>query len=552
MLLAVAAGQAQAEAASVATAPPPFAASQVAPPPIVPAFLNNATSPLYRQQMTQYAQRHYGINSATLDPRVIVLHYTVSDAGSWRGLINWWDKPYATGTNTGGENPQPAAHFIVEQNGTIYQTMPTDLMVRNAYGLNHVGIGIEFVERSSASNVLNRGVQREAGLALVRYLMSTYAIEAGDVVGHGTANQHPLSYDLVGAKNDHTDWNTAETARFRSLLGYVPFAGGGPDAGSVTVVQTGVPNSSVWANVTVVNPRTAGFTTAYPCAEARPWASHNNYVRGDITPNFGVFRTDSQGRVCLYTTGQTHLLWDQFGQAQAVAAQTATRVLDTRLPQSATGGMRLAAGQTVQVNVGRTGVVLGNFTVTEADGPGFTTVWPCDQPRPLASVHGYSRGQTVPAMAVSATDQVGNVCLYSSQAAHLIWDTTGFSDALTTTVPTRMLDTRTSMGMLSPGRVVTLSAAPNQTVLANLTVADATGPGFTVAYPCAAGRPGTSVNNFRVGPPSANSVVVQADADGRICLETSAATHVIWDQLATYDTGTSATRPTRLLDTRIG
>lgn len=191
-------------------------------PPIVNALMRNATSAKYRQDMQAYSRRHYWLNTSVLKPRAIILHYTVSDAGSWRGLINWWDQPEATGSNTGGENPQPAAHFIVEQDGTIYQAMPTNLMVRNAYGMNHVAIGIEFVERSSATNVLNRSVQAEAGLALVRWLMYEHGIPVADVYGHGTVGSSPLFLDMTGAVNDHTDWGAAEVDAFRARLGAVP------------------------------------------------------------------------------------------------------------------------------------------------------------------------------------------------------------------------------------------------------------------------------------------------------------------------------------------
>lgn len=266
-------------------------------PNIYQNIMANATRPKYLDDMRAYSLRHYGINSYRLDPKAIVLHYTVSDAGSWQALINWWDQPSAVGSNTGAENPQPAAHFIIEQDGTIFQTMPTDIMVRNAYGLNHVAIGIEFVERSSATNVLRRPAQQAAGLALVRYLMSVHNIEAPNVLGHGTANSSPLFYDLTGARNDHTDWQAHEVAAFTAQLGNVPFVGRGPGFGSVTEVDTGVPNATVMGNATVVNPRAPGFTTVYPCAEGRPWASHNNYVTGQVVPNFALVRTDAAGKI---------------------------------------------------------------------------------------------------------------------------------------------------------------------------------------------------------------------------------------------------------------
>lgn len=126
-------------------------------PPIVNALMNNATAAKYKSDISAYSLRHYGEYTYALRPQAVVLHYTVSGAGSWRAIINGWDVPWASGSNTGGEQPQPAAHFIVEQDGTIYQTMPLDLRVRHAYnGMNHVAIGIEFIEQSSlATNISN-------------------------------------------------------------------------------------------------------------------------------------------------------------------------------------------------------------------------------------------------------------------------------------------------------------------------------------------------------------------------------------------------------------
>ena len=217
--------------AASAVTPDSIGATQVTPnsvapvprPNIVNAMMRNATSEKYRADISAYSARHYGVSTSVLKPEAIVLHYTVSGAGSWRGIIAGWDVSQANGSNTGGENPQPAAHFIIEQDGTIFQTMPTDLIVRHAYGVNHKAIGIEFIEQSSANNVLARDRQREAGLALVRWLMSDFRIPHGNIMGHGTVNSHPLFFDLTGLKNDHTDWNASQVAAFRERIGYVPF-----------------------------------------------------------------------------------------------------------------------------------------------------------------------------------------------------------------------------------------------------------------------------------------------------------------------------------------
>ena len=549
---------------SVALAAPPapeplgatatFASSDTAPRPnIYQNIMANATRPKYLDDMRAYSLRHYGINSYRLDPKAIVLHYTVSDAGSWQALINWWDQPSAVGSNTGAENPQPAAHFIIEQDGTIFQTMPTDIMVRNAYGLNHVAIGIEFVERSSATNVLRRPAQQAAGLALVRYLMSVHNIEAPNVLGHGTANSSPLFYDLTGARNDHTDWQAHEVAAFTAQLGNVPFVGRGPGFGSVTEVDTGVPNATVMGNATVVNPRAPGFTTVYPCAEGRPWASHNNYVTGQVVPNFALVRTDAAGKICIYTTSQTHAIWDQSGVLDGVTSHAAVRRLDTRDPAAVTGGARVNAAGTVKVPTGTPGrTVVANLTVTEPAWPGFTTAWTCGEPRPLASTNNYAPGQTTPNMAMVKADAEGNVCVFSSAPAHLIWDQVAETTTFAAQSPTRTFDSRTvgagtRVPALAP--VVVDQVAPFETVFGNLTVTDPIAAGHTVLYPCAGGHPATSHNNYVAGQITPNSAAVRADAEGKVCANSTKDAHLIWDRTGTVqNAGTHL--PQRLLDTR--
>lgn len=168
-----------------------------------------------RRQMAAYSMRHYGEYEWLLTPKQIVLHYTVSN--TYKSV--WWEWaspgiPYYAY----GEYPRPAAHFVVDKDGTIYCTVPPNFRVRNAIGLNHVAIGIEFVEMSSADNILARNRQRNAGVALVRWLEYKYQIPKGDVIGHGFANSSRYFKDLLGRKNTHTDWNVAQVLRFRSFL----------------------------------------------------------------------------------------------------------------------------------------------------------------------------------------------------------------------------------------------------------------------------------------------------------------------------------------------
>lgn len=98
-----------------------------------------------------------------------------------------------------------------------------------------------------------------------------------------------------------------------------------------------------------------------------------------------------------------------------------------------------------------------------------------------------------------------------------------------------------------------------KTVIGQLTVDRALGAGFIVAYPCAGGIPGgqaaptrSDLNfNGMINPVASNRLIVEADANGDICLYTSRPTALIVDVNAvTFDTG-FASFDNRRTDTRI-
>ena len=176
-----------------------------------------------KAETAAYAQRHYGARSWRLDPTLIVLHYTESDTyASARSLFEA-DLPNR------GERPGTCAHYVVDQDGSIYELVPPTVMCRHAIGLNHLAIGIEFGQSSNGHDsqwavqqVLRRKVQAAAGVALVEDLQRRFAIDDGDVIGHAMVNDAKEFRDLRGWRNDHSDWQQPEVARFRSMLTTAP------------------------------------------------------------------------------------------------------------------------------------------------------------------------------------------------------------------------------------------------------------------------------------------------------------------------------------------
>lgn len=67
-----------------------------------------------------------------------------------------------------------------------------------------------------------------------------------------------------------------------------------------------------------------------------------------------------------------------------------------------------------------------NVTVTEPEGPGFVSAYPCDAAPPTASSLNYVAGQTVPNLVTVKVSAQGTVCLFSQRRTHLVADVAGF------------------------------------------------------------------------------------------------------------------------------
>src|SRR5690606_11339291 len=176
-------------------------------------------------------------------------------------------------------------------------------------------------------------------------------------------------------------------------------------------------------------PAAGGFITAFPCDEPMPLASNLNFATGQTVPNAAVSKNAADGTVCIFNRGATELIVDLAGTftGDGVSAFNPVRVLDTR-----NSGVPVGAGmvQVVQV-AGSPGIPADataasmTVTVTETQGAGHITVYPCG-PQPTSSNLNYSgAGQTVAVAAISALSEDGEVCVYSHAGTHLIIDVNG-------------------------------------------------------------------------------------------------------------------------------
>jgi N-acetyl-anhydromuramyl-L-alanine amidase AmpD len=117
----------------------------------------------------------------TIDPRVIVLHYTAGD--SFRGTWRYFDRVHVEKDRkrtAGAGEVNVSAHFVVDRDGTIYRLVPETTMARHCIGLNHVAIGVENVGDAKKHPLTE--AQVEANARLIRWLAARHRIT--HVIGH--------------------------------------------------------------------------------------------------------------------------------------------------------------------------------------------------------------------------------------------------------------------------------------------------------------------------------------------------------------------------------
>lgn len=161
-----------------------------------------------------------------------------------------------------------------------------------------------------------------------------------------------------------------------------------------------------------------------------------------------------------------------------------------------------------------------------------------------------------PNFAVIKADGNGDICLYTSAPANLLWDHYGTTANIPAGQAVRLHQNRLSTGK-GPSVTTVKTGKPNATVFGNLTVTEPEQAGFTSIYPCsenvprdANGRPLTSVNNYVAGQTTPNFAAAKTTPTANTpCIYTSAPAHLVWDQVAD-STAVSTHYAVRKLDTR--
>jgi hypothetical protein len=332
---------------------------------------------------------------------------------------------------------------------------------------------------------------------------------------------------------------------------------------------------SVVLNVTVTGALGSGFLTVYPCDQPRPISSNLNYDAGTTRAVAVVAQISStDGTICIYTQTPTHVLVDLTGfypfGASFRAIQPA-RLLETRIgPEFATvdgllvGIGRRAGLSTTEVKVtGRGGVAADASSVAvsvTAINPllvGFITVYPCGEAIPVASTLNFDAGAIVPNSAIVKVGTGGAICLLSNVETDVVLDVNGYDAANSVArlfEPTRVLETRVGAGLTTADHQLEgIGLRPDDSVLTlpiggrlgvpqairaavlNITVTESLGTGFVTVYPCGTPRPLASTLNYGRGNTVANLAVATTSPDGKVCIYTQRAVHLIVD-LSGYHT----------------
>jgi hypothetical protein len=402
-------------------------------------------------------------------------------------------------------------------------------------------------------------------------MLAALAASVG-TLGTVAALTTPAASAAVAVRGTYTPVDPVRILDTRDGTGVAGQHPGPFGAGTVTELvvtgANGVPDTGVGAvtlNVTATQSQGPGYLTVFPCGEIRPAASNLNYEAGVDVPNLVTSKVGVDGKVCIYSHGTTQVLADLEGwYANDFAARpgarytemTPSRILDTRDGTGVAGQHAgpLGIGEVTKLQItGANGVpddavaVTMNVTVTEANGPGYVTVYPCGRPRPLVSNVNFVHGVDVANLVTVRIGDGGQVCFFASESTQVVADIQGYfgprGGVFTAVSPERILDTRDGTGVdnqhrgpLGDGKVVVVQVAGQhgvpldaRAVALNLTITDAAGRGFATVYPCGQLLPITSSINFVTGVDVANLVKTKLSVDGKVCIYTHRQTQVVAD-----------------------
>ncbi|MFZ4721173.1 MAG: hypothetical protein ACOYMR_17225 [Ilumatobacteraceae bacterium] len=373
-----------------------------------------------------------------------------------------------------------------------------------------------------------------------------------------------LSYDAIhlnptgAARYANLAYTTVTTGITRSTADTVTTV---PVAGRGTVPADAV---AVSVNVTVVNPRSNGHVSVYPCGTAIPTVSTLNTRAATTTSNGAIVGVGSGGAICVHQSVAAHVIIDvngAFSPTSGWVPLTPSRAVDTRPAAPAAGAVTtipLAGKAGVPGTLPFTAVV--NLTAIGTTA-GSLRIFACGATPPKLPSMSYVAGQIRNANRVVRTDATGRVCVTTTGGAAVIVDLMGAFDQSADAHPfpsRRVLDTRagtrvpanTTVRIPLTGAGATPAPPRTTGALLTVTVVSPAEGGYAVAFPCAAGAPRNALVNATANRGNANSGLVGVDASGAVCVRSTVAAHLVVDDSGWMGNGLTTFAPSRVLDTR--
>ncbi len=298
-----------------------------------------------------------GVAGVPVDATAVVVNLTATDATA---------STYVTATPAGGVVPT-ASNLNVGTGQTVANLVTVQLGAGGAIDLFNLHGQID----------------------LVADVVGWYATGPGD--GFTPLSPVRLLDSRVGTGGYNTPWGQDQT---RSLA--VAGVGGVPADATAVVL-----------NLTVTNPTTSSYVTAWPAGSSLPTASNLNFVAGQTVANLVTVQVGAGGAIDLFNLfGHTDLIADVVGyytpaSGDPFVALAPTRLLDSRV---GTGGYNTPWGQGQTRGLGIDGIgpvppnataVVLNLTVTNPTTSSYVTAWPAGSSLPTASNLNFVAGQTV-------------------------------------------------------------------------------------------------------------------------------------------------------------
>ena len=485
--------------------------------------------------------------------------------------------------NVGGTAGAPvsAATVSVRMSTDGGLTFPTELLANTP---NDGSVEVSLSESSSRVRLMVHSGDFTNGSGF-------FDISDANLTASGDGTPPPLSSDFTSV-NPARLLETRIGTNLKTIDGKFQGVGRGTDGETIEFQVTGrggIPQGAEAAslNVVAISADGPGYLTVYPCDQALPVpAASVNYNGDDVRPNAVLTKLSATGTVCIYTLRATDLVVDVNGAFAAGSGFTSVnpaRLLETRSGTNLTtadlttadgqfeGVGRVVDGEMIEFQVtGRGGIPQGaeaaslNVVAISADGPGYLTVYPCDQARPDPAASVNYNGDDVRSNAVlTKLSATGTVCIYTLRATDLVVDVNGAFAAgpgleaanFGSINPARLLETRPDLetidglqqgaGRGSDGATLTLQVTgragiPDGATAASLNVVaiSADGPGYLTVYPCDQARPDPAASvNYNGGDVRPNAVLTKLSETGTVCIYTVRATDIVVDVNGAFTSG---------------